>query len=176
MTQKISEAQIQLKNKLSGVRWVVRENLHFTVKFLGSVPEDRVEPILRALEPPIGERQRFLLAAKGIGVFPDLRRPRVVWVGLGAEAMARLAGDVEQALEPLGFPRENRAFRPHLTIGRWRDGGRAGAAVEREIESWKGRDFGACWVEEVILFRSDLKPQGPVYSPLGAIPLGGKAN
>lgn len=176
MTQKISAAQSQLKNKLSGVRWVARENLHFTLKFLGPISEDRVEPILRALEPPVGERQRFLMAAKGIGVFPDLRRPRVVWVGLGAEALARLAGDVEQALESLGFPGEQRIFRPHLTIGRWRDRSRSSAAVEREIESWKGYDFGACWVEEVILFRSDLKPQGPVYSPLGAVPLGGKTN
>lgn len=172
VTEKISEAQFQLQRKLPGVRWVACENLHFTLKFLGSVPEEKVGPIMEGLEQPVRAVRRFSVAARGIGVFPGLRRPRVLWVGLESEALGRLALGVERALEPLGFARERRSFQPHLTIGRWRDPSSSPAGLGREIESWKEREFGAFWVEEVVLFQSFLRPAGAVYSALGAVPLG----
>lgn len=176
VTGKISAAQSQLQRKLPGVRWVARENLHFTLKFLGSVAEEKVGPIMEALGQPVRAVRRFSVAARGVGVFPDPRRPRVLWVGLQGEALAGLASGVERALEPLGFARERRSFRPHLTIGRWRDSGNSLAGLGREIESWKEREFGASWVEEVVLFQSVLKPEGAVYSALGVIPLEGEPN
>lgn len=153
------------------MRWVARENLHFTLKFLGSVAGEKVGPIMEALEQPVRAVRRFSVAARGVGVFPDPRRPRVLWVGLEGEALAGLASGVERALEPLGFARERRSFRPHLTIGRWRDSGNSLGGLGREIESWKEREFGASWVEEVVLFQSVLEPEGAVYSALGVIPL-----
>ncbi|MBI2358762.1 MAG: RNA 2',3'-cyclic phosphodiesterase, partial [Deltaproteobacteria bacterium] len=148
VTGKISEAQLQLRSKLPGVRWVARENLHFTIKFLGSVAEEKIGPIMEALEQPVRAVQRFSVAARGIGVFPGVNRPRVLWVGLQGEALAGLVSGVERALEPLGFARERRAFQPHLTIGRWRNPGNSSAGLGREIESRKEREFGASWVEE----------------------------
>lgn len=171
VTEKISEAQYQLQRKLPGVRWVPRENLHFTLKFLGSVPEEKVGPIMEGLKGPVHAVRRFSAAARGIGVFPGLGRPRVLWVGLESKALGQLALGVEQALEPLGFARERRSFQPHLTIGRWRDAGSSPAGLGGEIENWKEREFGAFWVEEVVLFQSVLKPAGAVYSALGVIPL-----
>lgn len=171
MAQKISVAQSQLQRKLTGVRWVARENLHFTLKFLGPISEQKVGPIMDTLGAAVSAVPRFLMVAKSVGVFPDARRPRVLWVGLEGDTLSALATEVERALDPLGFAREKRAFRPHLTIGRWRAFGGESGGLLREIESWKMHDFSQCWVEEVVLFESVLRSRGVVYSALGVVPL-----
>jgi 2'-5' RNA ligase len=104
-------------------------------------------------------------------VFPDIRRARVLWVGLEGKTLGSLAMEVETALEPIGFAREKRDFRPHLTIGRWRDLSTQSEKLKQEIERWKDYDFGESWVEEVVFFQSVLKPEGAVYSPLHVISL-----
>lgn len=175
-TQKISEEQSKLQRKLTGLRWVPRENLHFTLKFLGPVPENKIAPITSALQQPIRAVPRFSIIARGIGVFPDIRRPRVLWVGLESKTLATLATEVERALEPLGFAREKRAFQPHLTIGRWRGFGSSPTQITKATESWKEYGFGSFWVEEAILFQSVLKPQGAVYSALEVFPLSRQPN
>jgi len=123
MIQKISEVQSQLQESLTGIRWVVQENLHFTLKFLGSVEDNKIAPIMQALGQALQPVQCFSLGGKGIGVFPNIRRARVLWIGLQGQGLHRLAEEVETALEPLGFAREKRDFAPHLTIGRWRNPG-----------------------------------------------------
>lgn len=174
MAQRISAVQSQLKRSLAGVRWVGRENLHFTLKFLGPVKEEKVVPIMNALEQALRAMPRFSIVGRGIGVFPDIRRARVLWVGLEGKALGSLAMEVEKALEPIGFTREKREFRPHLTIGRWRSFDGRSDLLRQEIERWKGHDFGESWVEEVVFFQSVLKAEGAVYSPLEVIPLGGQ--
>jgi 2'-5' RNA ligase len=111
-----------------------------------------------------------------VGVFPSLSRPRVVWAGMtaGAEELAGLASEVEEALVPLGFERERRAFTPHLTLGRVKsvvNVSNLAEAVQRHAEA----DFGPLRVDAVYLMRSDLRPSGPVYSPLAELWLRGVA-
>lgn len=174
MAQEISEVQFQLKRSLTGIRWVGLENLHFTLKFLGPVQEEKVVPIMNALEQALSAIPRFSIIGRGIGVFPDIRKARVLWAGLEGKPLGPLAVEVEMALEPIGFAREKRAFRPHLTIGRWRNFDGQSKRLKQEIERWKDCDFGESRVEEVIFFQSVLKPQGAVYSPLKVITLGGQ--
>lgn len=171
VVQAISLAQTRLEHSLSGVRWVGQENLHFTVKFLGSIAEEKAAPIAEALEEALKLFPRFPILARGMGVFPDIRRARVIWVGLEGERLASLAAQVETALEPIGFAPEKRAFKPHLTIGRWRDSKVRPEVLKNELESWKGHEFGQSWIEEVIFFQSLLKPEGAVYGSLKTIRL-----
>src|SRR3970040_2416690 len=171
VARKISEAQAELKSRLSGIRWVGLENLHFTLKFLGPIEETKEKLIAEALEKAVQPFPRFAILARGVGVFPDIRRARVLWVGLEGEKLAQLAAGVELALEPLGFAREKREFRPHLTIGRWRSFNRRPEALKIELEKWKTCDFGQSWVDEVFFFQRMLKPEGAVYHPLSIIRL-----
>jgi 2'-5' RNA ligase len=166
MAQGIAEVQSQLKGSLSGIRWVGNDKLHLTLKFLGEVQEDKVEPIIETLEGALRDISQFSIFGRGIGVFPDIRRARILWVGLEAKPLASIATGVESVLEPIGFPRERRSFKPHLTIGRWRNFDGSSDRLKQEIERFKNYDFGEARVEEVVLFQSVLKPEGAVYSPL----------
>ncbi len=172
MVQKISEAQSQLKRNLGGIRWVRKENLHLTLKFLGQVEENRITPIMTALEEALRAIPRFTMSGRGIGVFPDIKTARILWVGLKSEKLSSLATAVEVAVETIGFKREKRDFSPHLTIGRWRSFKGQSEQLKQEVERWKDYNFGESQVEETVFFQSILKPQGAEYSPLGIIPLG----
>jgi 2'-5' RNA ligase len=171
MIQKISEVQSQLQESLTGIRWVAQENLHFTLKFLGSVEDKKLVPIMVALEDALRPVQCFSLLGNGIGVFPNVKRARVLWIGLQGQGLHRIAEEVETALEPLGFPRESRDFAPHLTLGRWRNPVLQPQKLGEQIERWQDYDLGKSKVDEVVLFQSVLKPNGAVYSPLGVIRL-----
>ena len=173
MAQKISEVQFQLTERLAGIRWVRKENLHLTVKFLGAVEEAKIASIMSALKQALRAVPAFSMAAAGLGVFPDIRRARVLWVRLHGDALGSLAAAVEAALESVGFARDKRDFSPHLTIGRWRSFGGGSAELGQEMEHWKDYSFGECRVEEAILFESVLKQEGTDYSPLGVISLCG---
>jgi 2'-5' RNA ligase len=171
---RISEAIAQLAPEVSGIRWVREENFHFTLKFLGFIEEPQIEPIGNALAQAIQPFRRFSISAKCLGVFPDIKRARVLWVGLEGSGMPALAKSVESVLEPFGFPRENRIFRHHLTVGRWRQPMAAQQELGGKLKRWKNFEFGESSVEEVVLFRSVLKPDGAVYRPLKAVPLAGE--
>ena len=172
--ERLCRAGSRLENSLGGIRWVRRENLHLTLKFLGQVSDERIAPIGEALERALAPLPRSSVACRGLGVFPDIRRPKVLWAGLDAAPLARLTGAVEAALAALGFAREAREFKPHLTLGRWRAFAGRPEALRREMEQWRGRDFGASEIKDVILFQSVLKPDGAVYTPLKVFPLGAR--
>ena len=146
--------------------------MHLTLKFLGSVGDDKVTPIADALERALHPTPRFTVACRGLGVFPDIRKAKVLWVGLEGKPLAHLAATVEDALAPMGFAREQRAFTPHLTVGRWRDFAGRADLLRQEIERWREHDFGASRIDEVIFFHSVLKPDGAVYTPIKVFPLG----
>lgn len=165
----ISEAIVQLKRTIPEVRWVEADKIHLTVKFLGDIEPSRVDPIANALAEALKLFPRFTISAKGLGVFPALRRPRILWVGLEGSQLVSLAASVEAALEPLGFTREERGFQPHLTIGRWRQFNGATKKLAEELERWKRSEFGASQVEAVTLFQSVLKPEGALHQPLRVI-------
>jgi RNA 2',3'-cyclic 3'-phosphodiesterase len=170
---RISQAIAQLAPEISGIRWVREENFHFTLKFLGLIEEPQIEPISTALAQAIQPFRRFTISAKCLGVFPDIKRARVLWVGLEGNDMPALAKSVESVLEPFGFPRETRIFRPHLTVGRWRH--RMGSQQELggKLKRWKNFEFGESAIDQVVLFQSVLQPDGAVYRPLKVVPLSG---
>jgi 2'-5' RNA ligase len=167
----IFEIQTQLKQTLRGIRWVNRENFHFTIKFLGAVQEENVPSIMEGLEQVGDSMPQFRIISGGIGVFPDIRRPRVLWVGLEGEDLKSLALEVERRLEPLGFEKEERDFKAHLTLGRWREFTGSREPLKQELERWKDHPFGESWISEMVLFRSVLRREGAIYSPLGIVPL-----
>ena len=161
-----------LKSRITEIRWLRKENLHLTLKFLGNIAESQVEPITAALRHPLGLFSPCTISAKGLGVFPDFRRPKILWVGLTGDQLVQLAAEIESALMPIGFTPENRAFTPHLTIGRWREGSRPVKNLRQEIDSLNDFEFGACAVRQIVLFQSVLKPEGASYSELKTIQLG----
>ena len=168
----IAATIVQLKRALPEVRWVAPEKIHLTIKFLGDIEPSRVNPIANALEHVLTPFPRFTINAKGLGVFPNLRRPRVLWVGLQDGQLAQLAAKVESALEPLGFLPEARGFQPHLTIGRWLRYGGGSKDLPEKLEPWKSHDYGASKVETVTLFRSVLRPDGAIHQPLRVVAIG----
>lgn len=168
---RISAAIDQLRPQIFGLRWVNDRNFHVTLRFLGDVEEGQIEHIGAALHEHIHPFPRFSINAKGLGVFPDLRRPTVLWVGLVATELASLVARLESPLERLGFAAEKRSFTPHLTIGRWRQTDRAGKSIGQTLESWKDYQFGASDVDEVILFQSVLKPEGATHTRLKTVKL-----
>ena len=161
-----------LKSRITEMRWLKKENLHLTLKFLGNIAESQVESIVAALGPPLRLFSPCPVSAKGLGVFPDFRRPKILWVGLSGDRLVDLAAKVESALVPLGFVPENRVFTPHLTIGRWRESSRPAKNLRQEIASWNDFEFGACAVRQIVLFQSVLKPEGASYRELRTIQLG----
>jgi 2'-5' RNA ligase len=171
VVRRIAEAQSEMKARLGGVRWVASENFHFTIKFLGPVQEQKIEGIASALREAVSSVPSFVIAAGGIGIFPDIRRPRVIWVGLDGKNLERLVRAVESVLEPLGFAPESRPFQPHLTLGRWSRQETRGEVLRKEIERWTHTAFGEFPVENVVLFQSVLNPRGAVYTALRALPL-----
>ena len=164
-----------LRDEFGGgaVRWTPAENLHVTLKFLGDVDEDRVGSMRAALRDALSGVSGFCAAVKGLGVFPDARRPRVLWAGLAAADMVRTARLVERALEPLGVEPETERFRPHVTIGRWWRPEPGSAGLREELARWRDREFGEFRIDAVTLFHSTLRPAGAVYDPLEVFPLDG---
>jgi RNA 2',3'-cyclic 3'-phosphodiesterase len=161
-----------LKARIPSIRWVPKTNLHLTVKFLGDIDEATINPIRAALREALRLFPPCTINAKGLGVFPDVRRPKILWVGLTGHELGQLASTVESSLLPLGFAPEKRTFTPHLTIGRWRQFDRPSRNLAQELEGRKDFAFGACAVEKIILFQSVLKPSGATYNQLAAVQLG----
>jgi len=166
---RISQAIAQLTPEISGIRWVREENFHFTLKFLGPIEESQIDPISSVLSQAIQPFRRFTISAKCLGVFPDVKKARVLWVGLKGSDLPALAKTVESVLEPFGFPREDRIFRPHLTVGRWRRPTGLKQELGGKLSRWKNFEFGDCVVDEVVLFQSLLRRDGAVYQPLKAL-------
>lgn len=156
-----------LRREVRGVRWVKPVNLHLTLKFLGSVGQERHPELCRVLDGIATDHRRFSLTFRGAGVFPPKGRPRVVWIGItsGSGEMASLQADVDVRLEALGFPSERRPFTPHLTIGRVKDL-RDPSALTEALGDVKEVEWGESVVDGVQLVRSDLFPTGPRYSIL----------
>jgi 2'-5' RNA ligase len=157
------------------VAWVAPANLHVTLKFLGQVDEGRVGALVEALGRAAAESAPFALALAGLGAFPSVTRPRVLWAGAtdGAPALASLAARVDGALADLGVERETRAFTAHVTLGRVRAPGR-NPALAAALAAAAATPFGRVAVERIALMRSDLGPKGARHTPLGSLVLGAR--
>lgn len=175
------QREIDILRTLPGgraVRWVSASGIHLTLKFLGEVAPSRIESIQGAMREAAAGPSPFEVSVRGLGVFPNSRRPRVVWVGVEDTSghLARVQSELEDRLGKLGFEREDRSFHPHLTLGRVRRG--ASAIESQELgETLAGvvsPEIGSLSVVRLSLMRSDLRPTGAVYSRMGEAPLGGE--
>lgn len=166
--------QRQLHEMLPAINWVRPQSWHLTVKFLGEVEENQLEPIKRAVEKAVSNCSSFSLQIEGFGGFPHLRNPRVLWAGVTGQVdeLHLLALHVDEALSPLGFPLESKPFRAHLTLARIKDRAReVGVALTKLDVLENVHFFGELTVERLCLFRSELKPTGANYHRLWAVPL-----
>ncbi len=148
----------------AGVTWVKADNLHLTLRFLGEVDDALAESVREAIAAPFrGEPFEGVLA--GLGMFPPSGRPRVLWIGTreGEPRLVQLAEEVESRIEALGFQREARPFRGHLTLARFREPAAVEVRREAQIEDAVA---GRSKVGEVVLFQSRLSPKGPTYTAL----------
>jgi len=168
--EEIAKVQSALKEAQGDIRWTRIEGMHLTLKFLGDIAREQVEPILAALQTPLRDQQAFRVLARGLGTFPNLKRPKVLWAGLHGDELAELQEKVESALVSLDFPPEDRGFTPHLTLGRVRSlrGWEHVLAIVRKHEHVQ---FGESIIDHITLYQSTLRPDGAVYSPLGTVPL-----
>lgn len=169
----IGKIEEDLKSASADVRWVNPGNVHLTLKFFGNIEESLIDSIMAAVRGPLGTAEPFQLGLRGTGAFPTMRSPRVVWIGLedGQGRLAPLQKEVDSCLAKIGFEPEGRAFRPHLTLGRVRSN-RAREALVKKIDGHRQEALGEFLVEKVVLFRSDLRPTGSIYTPLREAKLG----
>jgi 2'-5' RNA ligase len=154
-----------------GVRWVRPEAMHLTLAFLGEQRPDFIESAKTALAPVGLDHSRFKARLSGLGAFPNPKRARVVWAGMnaGQDEVCRLQRAVVAALVRIGFVPESRKFSPHLTLGRLKVPADVSAVTAVRFES----DLFP--VDRFVLFRSELRPEGPRYSRLGDYPLSGQS-
>ena len=171
---RLASLQETLARSASEVKWVEEENLHLTLLFLGEVDFRDVPKVCQAVESAAGKHAAFPMQVTGVGAFPNLRRPRTLWVGVtdGAAAVTALHDDLEGPLLDLGcYRREDRPYTPHITVGRLkgdRHGDKLGEALARRSD-WQA---GETTVSEVQVLSSELTPQGPIYTVLGRAKLG----
>jgi 2'-5' RNA ligase len=161
--QALGEIQRELRPVTNSARWVAPDSIHITLKFVGEIPEKRIAEIDTALTGL--NWKRFNVTVRGVGFFPGTRSPRVFWAGLAAPTMKELAEEIDIRMERLGFDKEKRAFRPHITLARARDG-RIDSSLVLGAAEYEEHDFGSFTVGSVFLFKSTLKPAGAVYEKL----------
>lgn len=164
---------ISLKNYSESVRWVKAANLHFTLRFLGDIDQKAAPELEQKFRASLGDLRPFPLKLAGLGCFPNLRKPRVVWIGADGDLdkLKELATRVESACVDAGLGRGDKPFSAHLTIGRIKyPQGLEKLMARLPEEQFESGEF---QVSEVVIFKSDLSPRGPTYTALARVKVGG---
>lgn len=162
---RLAEEQGRLQRVVQGVRWIPPEQMHITLVFIGDVFSGQVDGIAEVLESAARDCAGFNMKITGLGVFGSRHQPRVVWAGVGegaAEAVA-LQARVVRGLSTLELAFDNRPFSPHLTLGRVKSSGMARGLTDA-VERTAMRVYGTVQVDRLFLIRSELQPQGSVYT------------
>lgn len=171
--ERIAAIQRELRKNVQGaIAWVRPEGIHLTIKFFGNIAPELTETIAAEVRRSASGSASMSLEVRVLGVFPDLRRPRVIWIGLGGDVgpLGVLQKKIETGLEACGFARETRPFRAHLTLARIKDG-RGLVGLEPALRNPRLQEAGSFRVDELTLFRSELTPKGAVYTRLVTFPL-----
>lgn len=161
----------ELRESHADVRWEVRDKLHVTLKFLGDTPAGQLPEVMAALRAAASDVGAIRIRYRGLGTFPPRGVPRIFWVGIEdpAGALVPLARRIDEEMGKLGYPREERPFHPHLTLGRVRSPRNLGALQNRLISCTF--ESQPATVDGLMLVRSDLTPTGSVYTTLELLPL-----
>jgi 2'-5' RNA ligase len=168
----VSDLQSRLRSQGLKLRWARPQGMHLTLKFLGDVPASFVADLDQAMQCAVSGCGMLNLAVQGMGVFPGIKRPRVLWLGIGGELerLGELHRRLDAELERIGVARERRPFRAHLTVARVK-----GAVDARQLLEavqahghYEPRSFA---VRQMVLYQSDLKPQGAVYTAKAKVEL-----
>jgi 2'-5' RNA ligase len=156
------------------VNWVRQEGIHLTFKFLGDVPQDMLSQIFAGIEQVCAKQPSFMVRVNGLGCFPNMVRPRVVWVGLqdDHQQLQRIKQALENELASCGFAREDRAFQPHLTLGRIRSSALSSEVeiMGRSLASYESVVLGQINVNQLSTISSTLSPTGAIYRILSQSP------
>ncbi|MBA7630502.1 RNA 2',3'-cyclic phosphodiesterase [subsurface metagenome] len=174
--QALAQLQAQLKTgKQPPVKWVDPYSVHLTLKFLGNIAADKTGEITGAIEKAAQGVPPFQLEVKDLGVFPNFRRVRVVWVGISGEVaqLSQLQQRIESNLSPLGFAPESRPFTPHLTLARVRE---QASPIEQQsfgqlIANTRFEGVYGFSVDSINLMRSQLTSEGAIYSQISSVKL-----
>lgn len=164
--KQIYDSLAGLRMQIPDIRWTSQDNLHITLKFLGEVQESMLTKIQECARICVSGIQSgtFDITFSGIGAFPGVKRPRVIWCGIREKVrtLSLLAEGLETKLEPLGFKKEDRPYRPHLTIGKAGPEGKA-KGLENFILEYEKTIFAGISVNMISLMQSVLNPRGTVY-------------
>jgi len=163
----IDKVQEEIKSYGFKIRWVRPENIHLTLKFLGNTKKADTEKVARAISESVTGCPPIWLSVKGIGVFPGIKRPRVLWLGISKQLdlLTELQKTLDKTLKTMGFPKEKRPFKGHLTLGRIKDKIDPIRLhdVLKEFTKFESEHF---FADRIILYESELKPKGAVYTKL----------
>lgn len=172
--QAIGSVESQLRKSAPRVRWVPPENLHITLKFLGNVDSERLPDVEAAVRAAVSELEPFRINFKGAGAFPNQRSPRVIWIGVEGDVslLMEAAERVDKELVRIGFEAEVRPFKGHVTIGRCRDD-KDGVGLTDALKSIGVLELGYMVVDNIVVMKSELRPEGPIYSEIAEIKMGG---
>ncbi len=168
----IRDLQEALKSRRFPVKWLAPGNIHLTLKFFGSIRIPEAQKAAEIMARAVADRPAPVLRAGGIGAFPSPKRARVLWVGLKGETdrLIRFQGELDRLLTEVGFPAETRPFRAHLTLARARGTIDSKALVDAmaELAKTESPPFAA---DRLVLYKSDLKPSGAIYTPIVKVTL-----
>ncbi len=167
-------AELKSLTKSEAIRWVVTGNIHITLKFLGEISSTTLELLSKMMRAEVARYNHFDLSFEGFGAFPTTSRPRVIWVGISSSPqLLALQKGVETETIRLGYSPEQRGFSPHLTLARISHNASPAEIqrIGRILLGYNVGKVGSYEVTNVVLFKSDLLPGGPVYTPISAFPL-----
>ena len=175
--KQIISQTVGLRQKAArSVRWGAPENIHITLKFLGEISPAQVDLLLPMLKSEAAKYAPFEMTVDELGAFPNVRRPRIIWLGLNApSALMNLQQSLESAVTRLGHLPDQRPYSPHLTIGRVREAlsGAEMFSLQHALEAAKVNSPGTFIVKSIHLMQSELKAAGPIYTSLSTAALGG---
>jgi RNA 2',3'-cyclic 3'-phosphodiesterase len=179
ISQRLDDVSMELREKLENVpvRWVQVGNIHLTLKFLGDVSIANLEILKQVLESEVVNHKPFSVSIGNLGAYPNLKHPRVMWVGVEApNDLAYLQRSIETAMARLGYAKEDRPFTPHLTLGRVSRNttSKETHVIGEVLDGYKIGFLGVAPIKTVHLYKSDLHPTGSIYTKLHACHLKAK--
>jgi len=169
--QKINEIANYFKSQTpeDAVKWVNPENMHLTVKFLGDLPLENLDEAKRIMDGSVGDWKPFEISVSGLGMYPNAKKPRVIWLGVHPEKpLVHIHQRLDQNLAALNIQREQRKYSPHLTLGRVRrmTDRDSVSQIGKTLSQFKVDSLGTIEVIQINLYQSDLTPKGPIYTKL----------